>query len=158
MNYSSQKTSLFCFCFSFGGKDKTDWESHDCLLLSLSSVLPDHLAYSISVRTLVLKFPPSHFIWFINFNSNYIVLCCIISHSVIIFSKLSFLVSSLLLFSSSRPNSLPFSFFPPSWSMGPWVPSPPVMEAGQTGLKHDRSLGRLYQQPSTSRRVTKSNK
>lgn len=115
MSYNSQKTSLFCFHFPFGGKDKTEWESQDCPLCSLCS-----LAVSPTALEKEFSFGKSlpHFIWFIIFSSNDTVIYCIISHSAIIFSTPNFSFSSLPLFSSSRPISLPFPFHPPHSSRG----------------------------------------
>ena len=65
--------------------------------------------------------PLSHFILFISFNSNYIVLYYVISHSAFIFSKLVYSLSSLPLFClyAYLPTfSLPHFPFPQAWVCG----------------------------------------
>ena len=82
------------------------------------------------------KLSLSHFIWFVGFNFNHIVLYCIISHSATTVSKLSFLsFGSLPLFSLSRPISLPFYPQPPPQRVDPWVHSPPC-HGNQAELWH----------------------
>jgi len=66
-----RRPHFFCFQFSFRGEEKTDWESWDCSFASCAG----HLIYSIRVRTLVSEIHS----WFIDFNSNHIVLYCTIS-------------------------------------------------------------------------------
>jgi len=65
--------------------------------LSLWCVLPSHLTFIIRVRPSVFLDTLS-LILFISFSSNFIVLYCVTSHFTIIFSKLIFSFSSLLLF------------------------------------------------------------
>ena len=65
------------------------------LLLISVCVLPICLTF-ISIKGLRFwMLSLSHFICFIIFNSNYIVLYCVILHSNILFSKLTFLLRSL---------------------------------------------------------------
>ena len=80
----------------------------------LCSVLPNHLTFSITVRPSVFD---THFIWFISFNSNYTVLCILLSHSAIIFSRLVSSLSSLPLFCFQAPLSISHlaSTPPPGW-------------------------------------------
>jgi len=122
-----QDCSLFCFYFPFRGKDETIHRSWDIplfpfLLISAVCVLPSHLTFSISVRSLVFKHPLSHFIWLISFNSNCIVSYCVILHSAIIFTKLAFLLRLLPLFcfQAYLPTVSPFrpSLFPRTWVHG----------------------------------------
>jgi len=80
--------------FVFRGED-TSGEEVMGLALSLTAwqrVLPSHAASGFRFRELSL------WLWFISLNSNYIVLYCVILHSDIIFSKIMFPPSSLLLF------------------------------------------------------------
>lgn len=122
MNYNSQKTQFFHFCFSFRGKDKTVRESQDFLLLSL---LLCCFAYSISYYTNVTLISETLLISFdllasIIVKLNYILL------SRILLLYLSFSLTNCCHYHFSRPISLPFP--PPyafSQSMGLWVPSPP---------------------------------
>jgi len=74
----------------------------------LISVLPSCLIFSIRVKPLVLDIALSHFIWFISFNSNYIVLYCVISLSTIIFSMLVFSLAHCHRFVFMPTSLLPF--------------------------------------------------
>jgi len=81
--------------------------------LSLWCVLPSHLTFSFRVRPSVLD-TLSHLIWFISFNSNYIVLYSVISHSATICSKFVFLPLLIVaaLFLGPSHYLLPFPPFP----------------------------------------------
>jgi len=96
----SEDCSLFCSCFLFRGKDKTARRSQDCPSSAAHLCSVCSLAISPSTLEQGLWFldTHSHLIWFITFNSNYIVLFCVILHSDIIFSKLTFLLRLLPLF------------------------------------------------------------
>lgn len=91
------------------------------------SLLLGSFAYSMD-----FGFRNSHFIWFINFNSNHTVLHCVISHSITVFNKSSFSLGHCCHYHSSRPIFLPFPFPSLSQGGGPWVPSPPCQVIGQT--------------------------
>ena len=110
MNYIYQKTSLLHFNFPFRGKEKTaheSWVVFSCL--SLQCVLPSCLTFNIRVRPLILD---TLSYLFDLLASIPIILYCVLSHCAIIFSKLVFSLSLLLL----------FCFLGPSQGMGPWVP------------------------------------
>ena len=141
-NYINQQTFIVTFPVSiFHLEGKIKLPSHEIgsffYCLPLQCILPSHLTFSARVKSSVLD--TFSFIWFISFNSNYIVLHCVISHSTGIFSELVFSLSLLPLFRFVfRPSSLPFSPFslPPILGHGSVGPSTAlVMELGQTGPK-----------------------
>lgn len=105
--------------FHLEGKIKHTGSHETAFLLFL---LPGHFAYSIRTRTSVSETLSLFHILFISFNFNHVLLYCINSHSATVFSKLScfFSFGLLLLFSSSRPVSLP-SPFPSSPPSKEWV-------------------------------------
>jgi len=96
MDYRSQKTALFIFHFQFIGKDIS--VSHKITPFFCSSLwymLPSHLTLSIRVRPSVFR---NCLIIFDLLASIPITLFFVILHSTIIFSKLVFSFSLLLLF------------------------------------------------------------
>ena len=102
---------LFIFVFHSEGKIKLfavhKMSIFPFLLVPAACVL----IFSIRVRPLGFGYSFSHFTLFINFNSNYLVLYCVILGFDIIFSKLVCFSSDHCRCFVFRPVSLPFPLF-----------------------------------------------
>lgn len=111
---------FFHFCFPFGGKDKTGWESWIVALFAPWPLLLQHLSKDFSFRN---SHSLSYFNWLISFNSNHVLLYCIISHSATVFSKLSCFFPGFLVQACLPAFSL--SFLPTPQGMDPCMSLPP---------------------------------
>ena len=144
--------SWLCFCFLFIGKDKTVHRSQDAPFFYCSSLqcvlprrLPSALEEGLWFWTLSLSF-----ICFTIFSSNYIALCCIISHSAILFCELVFYFSSLPLFSVQAHLPTPLAPISGHGSVGP-----PGPFGHGTGPNQARSIDTPLAFPHLWRGITK---